>query len=409
MTQVTIDLRKIADGGYDGVDGSVKIALLRREPRTGYILVQSSFVLPLSDGIAVVDLPPSSSDNAYSIKEQVLNGIERIVQIPNVGEIGYEELLDVDPASLIPSVSALAAWDATLSAVNAAAQGAANSATAAGTLKQEVEVLRDGMVVNGYRLGDNLILTTVDGYEIDAGNYRGTKGDKGDKGDVGEIGPAGLTWRGLWDAETDYVDNDAVFYEAASWFAAGDPVLGEEPTAESEHWFPMALQGSQGRVGDKGDPGIVTDIVVAEVTTLSAGSPATVNMVGEPPVKQLYFGVPRGPQGYMGDLGEAFVLGNVSGALQLSAYPLGSGVRFTANGNITIASYPTVPAGKQGSFSITMKQDSTGSRTITWPAGIKASSGIKPPVTTGPGLVDMFHLFYDGVDWWVTAGILAGA
>jgi hypothetical protein len=105
---------------------------------------------------------------------------------------------------------------------------------------------------------------------------RGLKGDKGDKGDQGDqgiqgetgpIGPTGATgieWRGTWDEEEDYVNNEAVFWNGASWFAAGDPPLGDEPSEESEYWYPLALQGAtgpqgpqgiQGEKGDKGDKG----------------------------------------------------------------------------------------------------------------------------------------------------------
>ena len=51
---------------------------------------------------------------------------------------------------------------------------------------------------------------------------QGEKGDKGDKGDQGEAGPAGLTFRGLWDADTDYVTNDAVSFQGSSYFAIQD-------------------------------------------------------------------------------------------------------------------------------------------------------------------------------------------
>ena len=81
----------------------------------------------------------------------------------------------------------------------------------------------------------------------------GPEGPRGEKGDVGPAGPAGLEWKGVWDAQTDYVEDDAVSYGGSSWFAVGDPDVGEEPSVDSVHWNALALQGTQ---GPKGDPGI---------------------------------------------------------------------------------------------------------------------------------------------------------
>lgn len=87
----------------------------------------------------------------------------------------------------------------------------------------------------------------------------GAQGPTGPQGEVGPQGPVGATgieWRGVWDEEEDYVNNDAVFYNGASWFAAGDPPVGDEPTLSSEYWFPLALQGATGPQGPQGPQGI---------------------------------------------------------------------------------------------------------------------------------------------------------
>ncbi|MGN6037266.1 hypothetical protein ACP6NG_18000, partial [Brevibacterium casei] len=51
------------------------------------------------------------------------------------------------------------------------------------------------------------------------------------------------------------MNDDAVFYGGSSWFAAGDPDLGEVPSTESAHWNPLALQGIQGVQGEPGQRG----------------------------------------------------------------------------------------------------------------------------------------------------------
>ena len=95
-------------------------------------------------------------------------------------------------------------------------------------------------------------------YTIDFTIPQGIQGIQGIQGETGPIGPTGATgieWRGLWSSTEDYVDNDAVFWNGASWFASGDPVVGEEPTDVATHWYPLALQGATGPQGPQGVQG----------------------------------------------------------------------------------------------------------------------------------------------------------
>lgn len=87
---------------------------------------------------------------------------------------------------------------------------------------------------------------------------RGDKGEKGDTGETGATGPTGATglnWQGVWSNTTDYVNDDAVYYNNSSWFASGDPTVGEEPTLSATHWMPLALQGATGATGATGPQG----------------------------------------------------------------------------------------------------------------------------------------------------------
>lgn len=87
---------------------------------------------------------------------------------------------------------------------------------------------------------------------------QGIQGIQGPQGEIGPIGPTGATgieWQGTWSNTADYVNNDAVFYDGASWFAAGDPPVGEVPSLSSTYWFPLALQGATGPQGPQGIQG----------------------------------------------------------------------------------------------------------------------------------------------------------
>lgn len=73
----------------------------------------------------------------------------------------------------------------------------------------------------------------------------------------------------------------------------------------------------------------------------------------------------------------------------------------TLTGNATIT-MPTATAGK--SFVLLLKQDGTGSRTVTW-STVKWASGTAPTITSTASKQDIFSFFADGTNWYgVTVG-----
>ena len=56
----------------------------------------------------------------------------------------------------------------------------------------------------------------------------------------------------------------------------------------------------------------------------------------------------------------------------------------------------TFPAGQPGrSFLLMLTQDGSGSRTVTWPAGIAWSGGTAPTLTTAANKTDVFTFVYN--------------
>jgi hypothetical protein len=74
----------------------------------------------------------------------------------------------------------------------------------------------------------------------------------------------------------------------------------------------------------------------------------------------------------------------------------------TLTGNATIT-MPTATAGK--SFIILLKQDATGSRSVTW-STVKYPSGTAPTITATASRMDILSFFADGTNWY---GTLIGA
>lgn len=116
---------------------------------------------------------------------------------------------------------------------------------------------------------------TAPNYTINFTIPRGDQGIQGPQGEIGPVGPTGATginWQGTWSPTSDYVNNDAVFYNGASWFASGDPPVGEEPTDLSTYWYPLALQGAVGPQGPQGEPGSLSNLSVTAPITYDTGT-----------------------------------------------------------------------------------------------------------------------------------------
>ena len=68
----------------------------------------------------------------------------------------------------------------------------------------------------------------------------------------------------------------------------------------------------------------------------------------------------------------------------------------TLTGNCTFT-FPTATAGK--SFIMILKQDGTGSRTVTWPAAVKWPGGTAPTITSTASKADKYVFTADGTSW----------
>lgn len=70
-----------------------------------------------------------------------------------------------------------------------------------------------------------------------------------------------------------------------------------------------------------------------------------------------------------------------------------------------VLTFPTAGSGK--SFLLTLIQDASGNRTVTWPSGVKWQGGVVPTLTKTPQKQDVFSFMsIDGTSW---LGFMAGA
>jgi hypothetical protein len=82
----------------------------------------------------------------------------------------------------------------------------------------------------------------------------------------------------------------------------------------------------------------------------------------------------------------------------------------TLTGNTTISPTGVPPSTRMWAGTIVAKQDATGGRTITWPAGSKYPGGVVPPATTTANAIDIWSLMtYDGGTSWIVSLTVKGA
>jgi hypothetical protein len=98
----------------------------------------------------------------------------------------------------------------------------------------------------------------------------------------------------------------------------------------------------------------------------------------------------------IGDYKEGVITANTTTAYTISL-STGTFQILTLTGNCTFT-FPTATSGK--SFMILLKQDATGSRTVTWPAAVKWPGGTAPTITSTASKGDKFVFSADGTYWW---------
>jgi hypothetical protein len=87
----------------------------------------------------------------------------------------------------------------------------------------------------------------------------------------------------------------------------------------------------------------------------------------------------------------AYTINLTSGTIQI----------ITLTGNCTFT-FPTATAGK--SFMLLLKQDATGSRTVTWPATVKWPGNTAPTITSTASKLDKYVFTADGTNWYGSNG-----
>lgn len=79
----------------------------------------------------------------------------------------------------------------------------------------------------------------------------------------------------------------------------------------------------------------------------------------------------------------------------------GNVFNLTLTGNVTFT-FSGATSGKACSFAAYLKQDATGTRTVTWPASVKWAGGVNPSISTAANAIDIvvFESIDGGTTWY---------
>ena len=127
----------------------------------------------------------------------------------------------------------------------------------------------------------------------------GATGVAGATGATGAQGAVGMNFRAAWSQTTHYATNDAVTF-AGSTYLALTGNSNQEPDQYPQVWALVAEAGGVGPPGVAGATGAAATVSIGSVTTLAAGSQATVTNSGTNAAAVLNFGIPQGAAGSSG-------------------------------------------------------------------------------------------------------------
>ena len=202
----------------------------------------------------------------------------------------------------------------------------------------------------------------------------GAKGDKGEKGDTGATGANGVTptlkvgstttGNAGTNASVTMTDNNNVY-----------TLNFVIPKGEKGDTGAKGAAGAKGQDGAKGADGITPTLRVGTVTTLAAGSNATVTMSENNNVYTLNFGIPKGNKGDTGASGGSgettvinptITIGTVTSGDTASATITGDSPNYTLN--------LVLPKGDKGA---------KGDKGEKGDTGAKGADGITPTIAVG--------------------------
>lgn len=214
----------------------------------------------------------------------------------------------------------------------------------------------------------------------------GAKGDKGDKGDTGATGANGITpTLKVGSTSTGNAGTNAnVTMTSSNNVYTLNFVIPKGEKGDTGAKGDAGAAGAKGQDGAKGADGITPTLRVGTVTTLAAGSNATVTMSENNNVYTLNFGIPKGNKGDTGASGGSgettvinptITIGTVTNGDTASATITGDSPNYTLN--------LVLPKGAKGDKGDKGDTGADGAKGDKGDRGEKGTDGVTPTIAVG--------------------------
>lgn len=185
-------------------------------------------------------------------------------------------------------------------------------------------------------------------------------------------------------------------------------------TTEQGAWTVSAASSAQGAKADAAVPkssgaqtvyatdsnGAQVNVSYAEGTTSKTLARRDINgaINSQPPINSTHLTT----KGYVDSLVSGIVEVSATATISTSSYALSSSATMhflTLAISPTTITFPTATAGK--TLTLLLKQDSTGTRTVTtWPSAVKWQGGSVPVLSVQPNNTDVLTFISDGTNWY---------
>lgn len=263
-------------------------------------------------------------------------------------------LVDLDTAAASASAAATSATNAatSASAASTSASNASTSATNAATAQSAAEAARDA---------------TLAAYDSFDDRYLGAKTSDPSVDNDGNALVAGSLYY-------NSVSEIVKLYTGSAWVAAyvsGSGYVATSDIGVTVQAYDADLTTWAGKTAPSGTVVGTTDTQTLSAKTIEAGT----------------FTNGYTEETATANTSTAYTIDLANGTVQV----------LTLTGNCTFT-FPTVAAGK--SFIMLLKQDGTGSRTVTWPATVKWPGGTAPTITSTASKLDKYIFTSDGTNWY---------
>lgn len=279
MTLVSIEVKVPEIAGLGPASGALRWTPTKRHLAGDSVVMPKGFTAELVNGEAAIEVEPSTAEWAWRVDEAIpgTQSQSRFVAVPDLAQVDYTTLIQVDPATLVPSAEPEPAWYAYVDTLTGQATTASASAIAAKVAAEAAEA-------------------SATGSQTSAAASAATATTKASEASTSATNAAGSATTALGHKNDAAASAGAAASSAtaAANSQAGVTASANAAAASDTHATSMSVI-AQSSASDS--IAAANGFSIGTVTTGSPGDAATATITGSAPNKLLNLGLPKGNTG----------------------------------------------------------------------------------------------------------------